>query len=192
MSGVRNLFRAATGLVCLHSVNWTLKSDITSQVIPEPERSIDNDSYAQVESLVLPNSRGGLKPGGITWSEGTEGSDSKKRISPLTIRLSAAQKKIIQAKAQSAELSVNRFVLASALGSDYKPPIDKELARALLRIYRELNAQGNNLNQIAWQLNTGIVPPGQHALLESLSLSIQQTLVHVRVALADSKPRVQS
>ena len=142
------------------------------------------DSYAQVETLVLPKSVGGLKPGGITWEDDSEDRDSIKRPSPLTIRLSEKQKKIIRAKAQAAGISVNRFVLASALGSDYRPPADPKLTQSLLRVYRELNAQGNNLNQIARQLNAGVVLPVQASLLDTLVLSLQETLRRVRDALA--------
>lgn len=142
--------------------------------------------------MVLPNSRGGLKPGGITrtgitWDEDGEDRDSIKRPSPLTIRLSERQRQIIRAKAQAAAISVNRFVLAAALGSDYKPPIDPELTRALLRVYRELNAQGNNLNQIARQLNAGLVLPGQTAMLDALALSIQETLRRLQMALVEGR-----
>lgn len=184
-----HMFRAAARLVCQHSLNWTVTIDVPTEVIPGGEWSEKNDSYAQVESLVLPNSRGGLKPGGITrtgitWDDDSNDRDSTKRPSPLTIRLSERQKQIIRAKAQAATISVNRFVLAAALGSDYRPPVDPELTRALLRIYRELNAQGNNLNQIARQLNAGLVLPGQSAMLEALGTSIQETLRHVQIALA--------
>ena len=176
----------------MHSLNWTMSEETASEVIPTAGWSSEKDSYAQVESLVLPNSGCGLKPGGITWDDDAQDSDSIKRPSPLTIRLSEKQKKIIRAKAQSAGISVNRFVLASALGSDYRPPADPELTRALLRIYRELNAQGNNVNQIARQLNAGVVLPGQDAMLSTLSLSIQETLRHVRDALAEGGRRVSA
>jgi len=167
----------------MHSVNWNIHSDINREVIPTAESPKYSDSYAQVESLVLPNSRGGLKPGDGIWKDVDEESDSVKRPSPLTIRLSEKQKKIIKAKAQAAGISVNRFVLASALGSDYRPPANRELTRALLRVYRELNAQGNNLNQIARQLNAGLILPAQEMMLDTLVLSLQQTLGSVREVL---------
>lgn len=190
MTKVRAQFHAAAGLVCPHALNWIVDAEPTSaQVIPSTQDGTLSDSYAQVESLVLPNSPGGLKPGGITWDEHASEYDSAKRPSPLTIRLSERQKRIIRAKAQAAAISVNRFVLAAALGSDYKPPADPELTRALLRVYRELNAQGNNLNQIARQLNAGLVLPGQNAMLDALATSIVETLSRVQTALAESRCR---
>jgi hypothetical protein len=185
-------FRAAAGLVCPHALNWIVNAEPTAEVIPKSEWSEEKDSYAQVDSLVLPNSRGGLKPGGntqegITWDDDGTDRDSIKRPSPLTIRLSERQKRIIRAKAQAAAISVNRFVLAAALGSDYRSPADPELTRALLRVYRELNAQGNNLNQIARQLNADVVLPGQGAMLDALATSIQETLGRVQTALAEGR-----
>jgi hypothetical protein len=192
MGRVRAQFHAAAGLVCPHALNWIVNAEPTAEVIPGGEWSSENDSYAQVESLVLPNSRGGLKPGGntrtgITWDDDSEDRDSVKRPSPLTIRLSERQKQIIRAKAQAAAISVNRFVLAAALGSDYRPPADPELTRALLRVYRELNSQGNNLNQIARQLNGGLNLPGQGAMLDALATSIKETLHRVQTAIAEGK-----
>jgi hypothetical protein len=192
MTKIRAQFQAAAGLVCPHALNWIVNAEPTTEVIPRGEWSLHEDSYAQVESLVLPNSRGGLKPGGntqggITWDDVGEDRDSTKRPSPLTIRLSERQKQIIRAKAQAAAISVNRFVLAAALGSDYRSPADPELTRALLRVYRELNAQGNNLNQIARQLNANVVLPGQGAMLDALALSIQATLHRVQTALAEGR-----
>jgi hypothetical protein len=184
MSGTRHQFRAATGLVCAPAMNRIAPAEPTSQVIPNAGWSREKDSYAQVETLVLPKSGCGLKPGGITWDEDTPDRDSIKRPSPLTIRLSERQKRIIRSKAQAAGISVNRFVLAASLGSDYRPPADPELTRALLRMYRELNAQGNNLNQITRQMNAGLVLPGQGAMLDALGTSIQETLGRIQGVLA--------
>jgi Bacterial mobilisation protein (MobC) len=188
---ILNHFHAAARLVCAHSINWVVNTD-TSEVLPENSGTIFHDSYAQVESLRMHNSRGGLKPvgsthDGITWDDDSMDRDSTKRPSPLTIRLSERQKQIIRTKAQAAAISINRFVLSAALGSDYKPPIDPELVRALLRVYRELNAQGNNLNQIARQLNAGLTLPGQAAMLDALATSIQETLRRLQTALAEGR-----
>ena len=187
MTKVRAQFHAAAGLVCPHALNWIVNVEPTEEVIPRGEWSSEKDSYAQVDSLVLPNSRGGLKPGGITWNDDGTDRDSVKRPSPLTIRLSERQKRIIRAKAQASAISVNRFVLAAALGSDYRAPADPALTRALLRVYRELNAQGNNLNQIARQLNASVVLPVQGAMLDALATSIQETLARVQTALAEGR-----
>jgi hypothetical protein len=187
MSKVRSQFRAAAGLVGPHALNWTVIAETASAVQATEKASLSHDSYAQVESLVIPNSRGGLPPGGVTWDEQARKSDSPKRPPPITVRLSEQQKQIIRAKAQAASMPVNRFMLASALGSDYRPPADPQLTRALLRMYRELNAQGNNLNQIAGQLNAGVVLPGQGAMLDALAASIHESLRHVQAALVGTR-----
>src|SRR5580704_7704506 len=82
------------------------------------KRGLHNDgntkSSAQVERLVIPPVlpiSGGLKPNGIT---------SKKRPSPVPVRLSEEQKKIVRAKAHTAGLSVNEYIRASVLGPNYR------------------------------------------------------------------------
>ena len=86
---------------------------------------------------------------------------TKRRPSPLTIRLTDQQKKTIRAKAQAAGVSVNEFAKAAMLGGDYRPPLSKEVCRQLLALGWELGRQGHNLNQIARQLNAGSKTPEQ-------------------------------
>ena len=121
----------------------------------------ESKSYAQVESLVvpqpvLPNSCG-LKPG----MSNTQGKPKKrkkptKRPAPLSVRLSEKDRAIIAQKAFNIGYSVNAYVRAAALGSDYKPPIGREMEMGLLAVKYELTAQGRNLNQIAHRLNSDI------------------------------------
>jgi len=49
-------------------------------------------------------------------------------------------------------------------------------------------AQGNNLNQIARQINAGIVRPEQSPMLGALAMSIRDTLRSIRQALAGGGP----
>lgn len=105
--------------------------------------------------------------------------------------MSEQQKKIIRAKAAVAGISVNRFILASALGSDYHPPADPELTRALLRLNRELTAQGNNLNQIARCLNAGQALPVYSAMLEALASSLRRIHGDIRRALVAGKANAE-
>jgi uncharacterized protein (DUF1778 family) len=139
-------------------------------------------SYAQVETLVIPSvlpKSCGLKPGGSTH---------KKRPSPLPIRLTAEHKALIQAKAKAAGLSVNEYVRAAVLKSDYKPPQDRELNRHLLELNRELTRQGTNLNQIARQLNAGILTPEQaERQLAVLAPIMIETHTAIRDALSQGR-----
>jgi hypothetical protein len=140
-------------------------------------------SSAQVETLVLPPAVSPksceLKLKGITG----------RRPSPFSIRVSETQKEIIRRKAQAAGISVGRYILATALGPDYKPPADPELVRALLALNRELTAQGNNLNQIAKHLNGGTASPTEgECMVGMVGRSILRTLKAVRLALTHGAP----
>lgn len=91
---------------------------------------------------------------------------------------------IIRDKARLAGISVNRFVLASTLGSNYRPPANPELIKALFALNRELTAQGNNLNQIARQLNAGLMAPSVAVeRVDALSESMRITHVAIRKVL---------
>ena len=104
-------------------------------------------SYAQVESMVSPQAAApyscGLKP------------KKKKRRNPHTVRLSNGEWEKIAAKAIRAGCTLNSYARAAMLGSDYPPPRDPELVKALRKYYFELHMQGINLNQIARNLNGG-------------------------------------
>ncbi len=121
----------------------------------------ESKSYAQVESLVvpqavLPNSCG-LKPGMSTAQrKPKKQKKSTKRPAPLSVRLSEKDRDIIAQKAFNIGYSVNAYVRAAALGSAYKPPIGRDMVMALLAVKYELTAQGRNLNQIAHSLNSDL------------------------------------
>jgi len=161
---------------------------LTSSVSDKAKLVVPPKSYAQVESLVVPNS-GGLKPGGSTsqvYGGGTTASN--KRLAPLSVRFSEAELEIVKAKARTVGCSTNSYVRASALGSDYKPPADPELTSALLGLNRELTAQGNNLNQIARRVNgEGATEAQADSLLGMIARSMLRTHRAVRAALAWGK-----
>jgi len=146
---------------------------------------------AQVAVGVLPSRPCALKREGITsTNRGNSPSARRKRIrsSPLTIRVSDNQKTIIKEKADTAGISLGRYIRASALGSHYKPPTDPELIKALLMLARELTSQGNNLNQIAKQLNGNIITQAQgDSMMDVLGRSIVKTLHYVRKALSQGQ-----
>jgi hypothetical protein len=99
--------------------------------------------------------------------------------------VSDSQKTIIRQKADTAGISLGRYIRASALGSHYKPPTDPELIKTLLTLARELTGQGNNLNQIAKHLNGNIITQAQgESMMDILGRSIVKTLHYVRKALS--------
>lgn len=191
MSLTRSLQTAAKILLARGSSSLHPETEPSTKkvVLPQKAKTGNGESFTQVESLVAPNSCGGLKPVGSTRTtkEGStkklRGSTTRKRPAPLAVRFSAAELATIRARAKSAGCTTNRYIRATALGSDYRAPLDPELARALLSLRRELAAQGNNLNQIARQMNAGIVLPGQDVLLEALAQSTEETHRAVRRAL---------
>lgn len=135
-------------------------------------------SYAQVDPMVAPGGRASAEP------------KHGRRLHPLGVRFSAAEIEIVRRKARDAGCTVNSYIRAAALGSDYKPPVHQELRLTLLASNRELTAIGRNINQIAKQLNSGISP---YALLSAHSFGKLQTdliitLTTVRAALARKQP----
>jgi len=171
------------------------ETELPHKVGPESKAS-----YALVESLVAPNSGCGLKPVGSTKTNRNgstksdrrrtvrSGSTAQKRPTPLGVRFRAAEIEIVRAKAKAAGCSTNRYIRASVLGSQYRAPMNPELTRALLGLNRELTAQGNNLNQIARQLNSRQIAPDHGAsMLETVGRSLLRTYRDIREVLSHGK-----
>ncbi len=130
--------------------NTSPTSNQKSVVTPRYDKGkVIPKSYAQVESMVSPQAAApyscGLKP------------KKKRRRNPLTVRLSKGEWDKIAAKAIRARCTLNSYARAAMLGSDYTPPRDPELVKALQKYYFELHMQGINLNQIAKNLNGGFI-----------------------------------
>ena len=103
-------------------------------------------------------------------------------------RFSKQEKDSVEAKADAAGLSINEYIRATSMGEGYKPPTNPELTKAILKLNRELTAQGNNLNQIAHHLNSGQSLPAEgSSLLAIISRSMLQTHKAVRDALSRGK-----
>lgn len=103
-------------------------------------------------------------------------------------RFSKEEKDSVEAKAVAAGLSINEYIRATSMGEAYKPPTDPELIKILLKIKRELTAQGNNLNQIAHLRNGGRITADEaDGLLGQIARSLLQTHKAVRDALSWGK-----
>lgn len=128
----------------------------------------------QVETLVRPAvspKSGELKLG-------------RKRPHRLMGRFSDKERAVVMAKANSAGLSINEYLRASVLGSNYKPPINPALHQALLMLNRELTAHGRNLNQIAKRLNSRMVNPDEGiSSLEAIRAPLTTTLATLKLVL---------
>ena len=82
-------------------------------------------------------------------------------------------------------MSVNAFIKNAILEKNYDPHV----RILLLRVNRELTAQGRNLNQIAKQLNGGTATPAQGiAMLEAMRVPWRQALHAVGNALTGGGP----
>ena len=162
-------------------------ADRVHPVLPDPLRTAFSEKSAtQVAPSVLPHvvlpKAGELKlRQGITSGAG-------KRSSPLTIRASDSQKELLRRKARSAGISLNRYMLAAALGDDDNPPPDPQWTKALLACNRELTRQGNNLNQIAHRRNTCLIDEAEtNTMLGLMVRAYLETHRAVRLALSFGK-----
>lgn len=155
---------------------------------PNPDKSFPPKSYAQVATLVAQNVL--PKSCELRSKSPNEKQFKSKRPPPKGVRYASYEEiRLVETKAATAGLSPNAFIRAVTLGSDYRPPSDPELTRALLTLNRELTAQGNNLNQIARQLNGHVITEAQgHSMLDILGHSIVRTHKAVRKALAHGEP----
>ncbi|MEY8312759.1 plasmid mobilization relaxosome protein MobC [Oscillospiraceae bacterium 42-9] len=96
--------------------------------------------------------------------------DNRKRAETLTIRLTKAEKEMIQKKAKKAQLSVTDFLVATSLRTEI------HVAEDIKPLLIELKRIGNNINQITMKINAGVfhsaefseVIQGQRMLYEQL------------------------
>ncbi len=136
-------------------------------------------SYAQVATYVqrqaVERKSCGLKP-------------ENSRVSHIGIRFSPQEREFVVQQAQRSHLTISEYIRASALGPGYAATIDPMKRQLLTDTLRELNRQGNNLNQIARHLNGGNLTPDQgDRELALLAHSLMAAQRMVRRALAEGK-----
>jgi hypothetical protein len=137
-------------------------------------------SYTQVASSVkqhaVKQNTGGLKP-----------EDGKGAF--IGIRLSFQERQLVLGRAiNSGLLTLSAYARAALLGADYVAKHDPVRRKLLQDLSRELGHQGNNLNQIAKQLNSGFVRQDDaYALLNDLGASLVAAHNAVRLALTEGK-----
>jgi len=136
-------------------------------------------SCAQVASSVkqqaVKRNSGGLKP-----------EDGKSSF--IGIRLSFNERQLVLGRATNSGLKLSAYARAALLGADYVEKHDPVRRKLLQDLSRELGHQGNNLNQIARQLNSGFVTQDEaFALLNSLGTSLISAHNAVRLAMTEGK-----
>lgn len=84
-------------------------------------------------------------------SEVKEITENRKRDKTLTIRLTDSEKKKIIAKSHKAKMSATDFIISCTDNAVIKTPED------LRPVVSQLKRIGNNINQIAVKVNSGVV-----------------------------------
>ena len=77
--------------------------------------------------------------------------EKRKRDKTLTIRLTESEKMIIEKKASKAKLNLTEYIIS--VSSKSKISVTEDTKPLLL----ELKRIGNNINQIAMKINSGVV-----------------------------------
>lgn len=159
---------------------------VVADAVCHPGATKDSDATKKEVNKGLEKSSAQVDPGVAPRSRASTTSKQGKRLHPLGVRFSEAELEVVKRKAQNAGCTVNSYIRASALGSDYKVPVHQELRLTLLAANRELTALGRNINQIARQLNSGASPQAilSQQPLRSIQAAVLETLAIVRAALA--------
>lgn len=146
-------------------------AQVASSVAPHVAHSVAHE--------VLPHSIAGLRPlPHIQKNSCTHG-----------LRLRPGELDLIRQKAKQYDMKVNAYLRAKALGDDYieKPP--EWLRDTLLKLYVELVRQGNNLNQIARNVNKGFVSAeAAMATADQHRAPMFRLIEKLELALAGRKP----
>ncbi len=100
----------------------------------------------------------------------------------ISTRFASDEREFLVRQAETSCLTVSEYIRASSLGPGYAATIDPMKRQLLQDAIRELNRQGNNLNQIARHLNTGGLTPeqGERELtrLEKALIAAQRAVRH--------------
>lgn len=178
-------FRQAGKSVCnryaeLKDMNPVRQHSVVRQVVRQNvgQESETGKSSAQVASAVGQQSvrrqTCGLKP--------------EPREYKLSTRFKSDEREFLVRQAETSCLTLSEYIRASALGPGYAATIDPMKRQLLQDAIRELNRQGNNLNQIARHLNAGDMEPDQgQRELSRLEQSLIAAQRAVRAALAEGK-----
>ena len=148
-------------------------------------------SYAQVAISVAPSGSPAVSPEVAPLSFAglhPRPAKAKKRQS-YGLKLREGELELLKAKAAAYRMSLNGYLRAKALGEDYieKPP--EWLRDALLKLYVELAGHGNNLNQIARQVNRQLTSgETAAALLDRQRQPVFMALEKLELALAGRRP----
>lgn len=159
-------------------------SKAPQQVLPVRPTQDENvqqkpKSSAQVETSVehqaVRQNSGGLKPENI-------------KTFRIGIRLSFQERQMVIGRASKCGLKLSGYARSALLGADYVAKHDPVRRKLLQGLSTELGRQGNNLNQIARQLNGGFVTQDDaYALLNDLGNSLVSAHEAVRFALNEGK-----
>lgn len=81
--------------------------------------------------------------------------NANNKTEKIELRISPADKELIQLSAVNIGTSVSKFIIATALGQDLLAnKADRGIRKELLDIKQELNRIGNNLNQLTKNCQT--------------------------------------
>lgn len=155
------------------------KIDLCSRQLKQENVQREPKSYAQVRTSVKQQAV-------------QQKSDALKReggkAAFIGIRLSFQERQLVLGRAISCGLKISAYARAALLGADYVAKHDPVRRKHLQDLSRELGHQGNNLNQIAKQLNSGFVSQDDtYALLNDLGGSLVAAHNAVRLAMTEGK-----
>ena len=144
LTSIHKQFKQAAKEVCEHNCS-------TQNVGQKDTKNFK--SCAQVESSVAPHVAHSVAHAVAPHSAGSFPRPQCRKSYTHGLRLREGEISLIRQKAHELNISVNTYIRAKALGDDYiaKPPA--WLRDVLLKLYAELARQGNNLNQLARNVN---------------------------------------
>ena len=99
--------------------------------------------------------------------------NTRKRAETLTIRLTKAEKEMIQKKARKAQLSVTDFFVTTSLRTEI------HVAEDIKPLLVELKRIGNNINQITMKINTGAFHSADFAEVIQVQRMIFEQLLRI-------------
>lgn len=179
LGAIKSQFMLASKEVCVPKPDDSavLNDAVHDRYKPPVEQIVRQESLKGKNSLQEPSVQR------QAFSNGASGLKTEhSRVSHIGIRFTTEEREFVVQQAKKSCLTLSEYIRASSLGPGYAATIDPMKRQLLQDAIRELNRQGNNLNQIAIHLNTGILASeqGERELtrLEKALIAAQRAVRH--------------
>lgn len=134
----------------------------------------ERSAVRRAADLLIRSDKSGRSPNLLFLMNGEcEMSENRKRNQTLTVRLTKSEKSAIEARAKKAKMNLTQYILKSTMQAEIY------VAEDIAPLVIEMKRVGNNLNQIAAKVNSGVFHSANFQDVIDLQKVIYQKLCRI-------------